>query len=116
MLKELEQKVLAYIEDDLCIIHRETGFEQFLVAGSWSSSIIAKVVSEWDRCEDLSDYNKLELIANDIDIYYGCFAHDEDVSFTVDMLGIKKHQVDKLLLELNTVECCNLSAAGFLCP
>jgi hypothetical protein len=57
----------------LTTIHKETGLEQFLVAGSWSSAMIAKVLSEWDHCNDLNEigFNPIDLVANDIDVYYG---------------------------------------------
>ena len=70
------------------------------------------VVNEWNRCEDLWDFDKLELIANDIDMYYGRFT--DDAPFVVDFLDIEKHQVNDLFKELNTVKCRSLSAAGFL--
>ena len=67
LLPELEGRLQAYIEGDLGTIHRQTGLEEFLIAGSWPSSIIAKVLSEWTHCEDLADFDKLELKVNDID-------------------------------------------------
>ena len=83
LLSELEGKVEAYIESDIGLIHRQTGCKQFLIAGSWSSSIIATVFSEWDGCEDLRDFDKLELIANNIDMYYGRFTENNNAPFVV---------------------------------
>jgi hypothetical protein len=113
LLPELEGKLQAYIQSDLAIIHRWTGLDHFLIGGLWSSAIIAKVVNEWDRCEDLRDYERLELIANDIDVYHGCFT-DEDAPFVVGFLDIHKYPVDDLFWELNTVKCRRWSVAGFL--
>jgi hypothetical protein len=55
LIPALEDKLIAYIGDILTTIHKETGLEQFLVAGSWSSAMIAKVLSEWDHCNDLKE-------------------------------------------------------------
>ena len=79
-------------------IYTETGFEKFLLAGLQSSSIIAKVVSEWNRCEELMDFDKLELVANDLDIYYGTFTEDENAHFVIDLHGIKKYKVHGVTL------------------
>ena len=114
LLSELEGKVAAYIETEIGIIHRHAGREEFLIAGSWSSSTIAKVFNEWDGCEDLQDFDKLELVANDIDMYYGHFADNNNAPFVVDFLDIEKHDFDDLFMELNTVKCRSLSPAGFL--
>ena len=112
LLPELEERLQAYIQGDLGSIHRETGLEEFLIAGSWPSSIIAKVLSEWTDCEDLADFDELELKANDIDVYHG--RQSNDGKFVVDFSGIKKYPVSSLFLELNTVKCQSWSAAGFL--
>ena len=95
-------------------IHNETGLEQFLVAGSWSSSIIAKVVSDWDRCEELREFDNLELIANDIDVYHGPSNEDKNATFDVDVHEIMKCKVHGLPWELNMMKCHHLSAEGFL--
>lgn len=88
----------------LFTIHNQTGFDHFLIGGSWSSSMIAKVVSEWDQCDDLRDFDSLELIANDVDVYYGSCT-DDQAPFVVDFLDITKYPVDNMFLELNTVKC-----------
>lgn len=112
LLPELEERLQAYIQGDVGSIHHETGLEEFLVAGSWPSSIIAKVLSEWTDCADLADFDELELKANDIDVYHG--HQSNDGKFVVDFSGIKKYPVSSLFLELNTVKCQSWSAAGFL--
>ena len=114
LLLELEGKLkaYAYVECDVGIIHRNTGLEIFLIGGSCSSAIIAKVFNEWSHCEDLRDYDHLELTSNDIDVYHGSYKDDENAPFVVDFLDIKKYPVDDLFWELNTVKC--RSAAGAL--
>ena len=62
---------------------------------------------------ELRDFDKLELTANDIDVYHGRIT-DENAPFVVDFLNIKKFEVDGLFWELNTVKCRSLSASGFL--
>lgn len=95
LIPELENKLTAYIEvveDVLKTIHRETGFERFLVAGSWSSFMISKVLTEWDRCIELNEieFKKFELVANDIDIYHGPYSDEIDLPLHVDLHAIKK--------------------------
>jgi len=112
MMDDLTQKMLSYTETYLAIIHRETGLEKFIVGGSWASHMIVTVLNEWDRCDDLNEYDQLELVANDIDVFYGPFATATD-SMVVDFHDIKKHEVTGFW-ELNTVKCHSLSAWGFL--
>eukprot|EP00956_Cyclotella_meneghiniana_P027530 scaffold61920_cov23-Cyclotella_meneghiniana.AAC.1 len=99
LLPELQGRLQAYIDCDLGPIHQQMGLDHFLIGGSWASAIIAKVVSEWTHCEDLREFNKLELVANNIDLF---------------SRYIKKYSVDGLFWELNTVKCGSCSAAGFL--
>eukprot|EP00956_Cyclotella_meneghiniana_P020813 scaffold37180_cov23-Cyclotella_meneghiniana.AAC.3 len=75
--------------------------------------MIAKVVNEWTHCEDLADYERLELVANDIDVYHGRYT-DEGATFLVDFLDIQKYPVGDLFWELNTVKCQRWNAVGFL--
>lgn len=105
--------MLAYIELDVVSICNETGFEKFLAVGSWSSSIIEKVVSDWDRCEELREYDNLKLITNYIDVNNGPSNDYKNATFNVDFHEIKKCKVDGLQWELNTVNCNCLSDEGF---
>ena len=76
--------------------------------------MIAKVFKESDRCEELHDFDRLDLIANDMDVYHGPITNDEGALFVVDFHEIKKYKVDGLFEELNMVKCRSLSAMGFL--
>ena len=58
LIDELESKMIAYIQADLLSICNKTRLEKFLVTGSWSSAMIAKVFNEWDRCEELHDFDR----------------------------------------------------------
>jgi predicted transcriptional regulator len=81
LIPALEDKLIAYIGDILTTIHKEIRLEQFLVAGSWSSAMIAKVLSEWDHCNYLKEigFNQFNLVANDIDVYYGPYSEDPSI-------------------------------------
>ena len=71
-------------------------------------------MSDWDRCEELMDFDKLELVANYLDIYYGLLTGDKNAPFVADVHEIMKYKVQGLSWELNTMKCDSLSAAGFL--
>jgi hypothetical protein len=114
LMDELTSKVLAYVERDLATIHKVTGLEQFVVGGSWASSIIAKVINEWDECSELDGIERLELAANDLDVYHGPFTANENAPMVVNLHEIKKYEVPGMGSELNTVRCHSLSALGFL--
>ena len=77
--------------------------------------------------EDGTTFQTIQLKANDIDVYHGEFAIDEDHvnegdtttsseknSLRVDMNAIEYKAVEGLTLEVNTVRCHNLSAKNFL--
>ena len=116
LLSELETRMYGYVSHYLRVIHVATGYDSFVIGGSWASSMIAKVLSEWTHCSDLVDFDKLDLVANDIDLYHGHWSTEEGNLMTVDFQnGIKKFPVTELQpWELNTVKCHNLSASGFL--
>ena len=106
--------LLAYIQADLPSICNETGLEKFLVSGSWSSSMIAEVFNEWDRCVGSHDFDRLDLIANYINVYHGTITNDESAPFGVDFHVIKKYKVDGLFEEHSMVKSHSLSAMRFL--
>lgn len=90
-----------------------TGFEHFLEGGSWSSPTLAKVLSECDHSDELKEFDKSELIANDIDDFYGKFG-SKDVPLVVDKKKIKKFEAAGFPWEINTVKCPSMSADGFI--
>ena len=79
LIDELTSKVLAYVERDLATIHKVTGLEQFVmvVHGHFPSSPI----NEWDECSSLDGIERLELAANDLDVYHGPFTAEEEHSY-----------------------------------
>ena len=96
---------------DLYRIHAATGFETFIIGGSWVSMVVQKAIDL--IFEDDTTYQPVQLKANDIDVYHGEFTI-EDKNLTVDMNAIEYKAVEGLTLEVNTVRCRNLSAKNFL--
>ena len=68
--------------------------DKFIIGGSWSSAQIVKVLSAWDHSEDLRDFDRIELLANDIDVCYGVNDEegDGDAPLEVDLNGIDKFE------------------------
>ena len=91
-------------------IHAATGFETFIIGGSWVSMVVQKAIDL--IFEDDTTYQPVQLKANDIDVYHGEFTI-EDKNLTVDMNAIDYKAVEGLTLEVNTVQCHNLSAKIF---
>lgn len=59
-------------------------------------------------------FDSLSLEVNDIDAYHGTFTEDENAEIRINRGAIKYYKVDGLALEINTVECSNLSPDTFL--
>ena len=110
-LMELKASLRRMATQDLHHICAATGFETFIIGGSWVSMVVQKAIDlifEYD-----TTYQPVQLKANDIDVYHGEFTI-EDKNLTVDMNAIEYKAFEGLTLEVNTVRCRNLSAKNFL--
>ena len=97
LFSQLETRMYGYVSHYLRTIHVVTGYDNFIIGGSWASSMIAKVLNEWTHCSDLVNFDKLDLVANDIDVYHGHWSTEEGVLMTVDFQnGIKKFPIAEL--------------------
>ena len=74
------------IKDTIDLIHQETGFERFVIGGSWAAEHIASAIST--ICSDDAEFEDedLTLKSNDIDCYHGNFCEDDDGMFLMRSL------------------------------
>ena len=122
-LMELKASLQRMATQDQHRIHAATGFETFIIGGSWMSMLVQKAIDL--IFEDDTTFQTVQLKANGIDVYHGEFAIDEDnvnegdttsseKNLRVDMNAIEYKAVEGFTLEVNTVQCRNLSAKNFL--
>ena len=90
VMPELEDALLAPITDDLKLIHNETGYEEFIVSGSWASAKIVEAHTNVFHGDEIVDTMDLE--ANDVDIYHGTFSTDtaKPLAVKLDRIVYKK--------------------------
>ena len=110
MMGDVMDALLPLVEKDLLTIHNETGFERFIIGGSWAAMKIVDALV--DVCEE-EEFEAMALEANDVDVYHGEFT-EEDRKLNVKLDAICYKKVDELAVEVNTVECENLSARSLL--
>ena len=68
MVDELLSALKGLVDPCMQVIHNETGLKEFIVGGSWASTMIVEVVAT--VCCDGNDggHDFVELVANDIDV------------------------------------------------
>ena len=93
-------------------IRAATSFDQFVVGGSFASAELAEAVAI--VCLNDESVDTTKLVANDIDTYHGRFTEDPDAKLNVHLNANNYLEVEGIELEVNTVECDNLSPATLL--
>ena len=112
MMDAVYEDLISTVTNHILLINEETGLEEFIIGGSWSSLMIANTINSIsDEEENRCRVPVLE--ANDVDVYHGAFS-TEAPEMIVFLDQIKYTQVDEFQWEINTVKCDGLSAENFL--
>ena len=84
-----------------------------MIGGYRASSMISDAYATL-TFNDEEDAEAMPMLANDVDVFYGAFTDDTTKTLAVNKSKIRKFAIDGIPMEVNTVECCNLSASTFL--
>jgi hypothetical protein len=109
----LKQSIRNFSIGTLKKIKDATGFDQFVIGGSWSSMVVQRAISEtYEESEHC--YEGPVLKANDIDLYHGVFCDREASRLDIYKRDIEYQTVEGVDLEVNTIKCTGLSGPNFL--
>ena len=92
LMEELHNCLLLKLKTSFTKIKNETGFEEFLVVGSWASMVIADALGT--ICIGDGSFDSFILRANEIDVFYSNFVADSDKSLSVMLDCIEYHDVE----------------------
>ena len=107
-LIELKANIQRMTTQNLHHIHAATGFETFIIGGSWVLMIVQKAIDI--IFEDDATFQTVQLKENDIDVYHDELTIDgEKKNLRVDMNIIEYKAAEGLALEFNTIRYSNLS-------
>ena len=99
MMDTIHTQLLLTVIAHIFLINTETGLEEFIIGGSWSSLMIASTMNK--ICyEEENGCNTLALEANDVDVYHGNFS-SKAPKMRVHLDQIKYTQVDGFQWEIN---------------
>ena len=112
MMDAVYEDLISTVTNHILLINEETGLEEFIIGGSWSSLMIANAINSISN-EEENRCRAPVLEANDVDVYHGAFS-TEAPEMIVFLDQIKYTQVDEFQWEINTVKCDGLSAENFL--
>ena len=98
----LYKKVSETVINVLQTRHTKTGIKTFILGGSWASAKIAKEIFFFLSNDD-EVVDKLDLVANDVDVNHGSFTQNTNKCMGVDFGdGIEQFELTRLSLELIT--------------
>ena len=107
----LEEFASVTITGEVTKICEKTGIKKFMIGGSHASSMIYNACATLSR--DDVGVEVVPLVSNDVGVFHGEFISNASKSLVVDKSKIKKVAVDGISMEVNTVECGNLSPGYF---
>ena len=85
------------------------GLHGFWFGGSHASLRVTDAYDELKGIKDYGDMEVLPLVSNEIDVFHGEFTGDKTKHLFVDKCSIKKFSIKGVAVEVNTIECRNLS-------
>ena len=121
LMPAITNQLATLVIDPLKLVHEETGYEKFIVGGSWVSEKICDAISV--VCKDDTNVDLLAMSANDLDLYWGTFTDDPEKKLSVDLTQVRYKTIAGLATGkaceldrdyLNTVKCSNLNANTLL--